>query len=1151
MTNLKVVAAVPGAVKILVGQCTYSSKDIQVTNSDGQLVATATPAQACWKNDHSNVTELIYDGEATTLTITGPDYCPFIAVQKTEIIPVAQDITGTWSYGDTGVMDATIALSGSNEAGEVEAMEKNGLMMIVEANGATFRNNGNNIQVRTGAVFKIPVKNAGDLVTVKGYPGYSYYTIGNSTEVLNNENTYKAKISDAEAGYVAVTSMNDNNYYLALSVTQYAPKEKITLDNEMATVTFPFNEGTEGQKATFSNADYFLNSKVTYGSNLTLKDKYSIADAELSTDDNQVMVLQTRFEPSVKLDKADEASAVRFMFTPKPGFTFVPTKVALNVTRYGTDNGLVDVTWEVANGENIVLATGVKPARNNGKPNITKVSYDITNATATEGPQSLLVHLYSLQEAKQFGINDIVIEGILNGTEKDVPILASFKVNGNEYAVEDVFGEAYEATLELPKTEKMVGKDNPLTDVTASSGDVGEISYEEKDNACIVTIPMTAGDTQMDYVLNVVFKPDFTLSYLDVDGKVIGTQTVEKDAAIGEFAYDIANVPATKEGYKARGWFKKGVLGEKFTTADIITANTNLYAIQTEIEEASTHKKYNFDLTNKFFYAEDHEAFNPAGEGFYWHDAQHGWAFKNGNTIDLLVGPKATITVTLCQYGYATGIAVKKGDKTLATIDGMSAGDGGTAVYNYEGEAGTLTLEMQSTGEMYIHGVKIVNTSEVNFESEGNWYFVKAGDAGSLIDVIDVVNGINASKDAGRAFIFLPDGTYDLNATVKTAITGNNISIIGQSMDKTIIVSKPDKSQEGLGQADLLQNSGTNLYLQDLTLKNALDYYNAGSAGRAPAFADAGNRTIGKNVRMLSYQDTYYSSNSSQQAYWENSDIHGTVDFICGGGDIRFQNTTISLEPRAKDGTGSRTITAPTTTTQFGYVFDGCTVIDLAQGKGNWNFGRTWQNEPITVFLNTTLDNNAKSTIISTRWIEKGMNNKDPKLFGEYGTKDMSGADITPASNKITSFGGTFETILSADQAAAFAYDKMFTDWDPAALALQLEAPAAKYDNGTVTWTPANNGAIAYMLEKNGELVGITTESTFNITVDAADALTIRAANAQGGFGQAAAVAGTGSGINSLKTADVNEPIYNLQGVRVNKAQKGVYIQGGRKVIVK
>ena len=101
--------------------------------------------------------------------------------------PIAQDITGTWDFGNADVMAATVALSASTQAGEVEAVEKNGLKMIVEANGASFRANGNNIQVATGAVFKIPVMNAGDLVTVKGYPGYSKYTIGNSADVLTEE----------------------------------------------------------------------------------------------------------------------------------------------------------------------------------------------------------------------------------------------------------------------------------------------------------------------------------------------------------------------------------------------------------------------------------------------------------------------------------------------------------------------------------------------------------------------------------------------------------------------------------------------------------------------------------------------------------------------------------------------------------------------------------------------------------------------------------------------------------------------------------------------------------------------------------------------------------------------------------------------------
>ena len=410
---------VTGKLRILVGQCTYSSTPIKVTDLLEQELASVTPATACWKNDHNNVTEIICSSSEFPITITGMQYCPFIAVEKYEE-PVEQDITGTWDYSDADIMAATMAFSGSSEVGEVEAKEKNGLKMTVVANGVTFRNNGNNIQVRSGAVFKIPIKNAGDLITVKGYPNYSKYTIGNSTEVLTNENSYKAKASDAQAGYVAITSMDDNNYYLSLSVTQYAPKEATTLDNEPVIATFPFNLGTEGQTATFSNADYFLNSKVTIGSNLSIKDKSTLTDAETGA-----QVDQTRLQPTTKLDTPDEASAVRFTITPKPGFAFTPTKVSLNVTRYGTDNGLADVTWEVAGGENIVLATGVKPERNNKNPNISKLSYNIENATAAEGAATLLLHLYSLQDGKQFGLNDIVIEGTLSGTEKELPILAS------------------------------------------------------------------------------------------------------------------------------------------------------------------------------------------------------------------------------------------------------------------------------------------------------------------------------------------------------------------------------------------------------------------------------------------------------------------------------------------------------------------------------------------------------------------------------------------------------------------------------------------------------------------------------------------------------------------------------------------------------
>ena len=1091
-TNLKVVTAVPGAVKILVGQCTYSSKDIVVTNAAGETVATATPATACWKNDRGNVTEIIYEGEATTLTITGMAYCPFVAVEKYE--------------KPAGFVDFEITnadMSGEFDTSKLPA-------------GVSFTGTQRNDNHGYGKVtIKVPVFGAVKF-TIGGcqYANPATCKVTNAEGELLAEPNLKTATCYHQDGASAIYEYKGGPTTLTFSDIAYLPyfkaeavkaPEKVTLDNEPATATFPFNEGTEGQKATFNNDSYFLSSKVIVGSNWSIKDKNTYANVE-----------QTRLQPTDQHnDNLTDDDAVRFVFTPKPGFTFTPTKVEFKANRYGTDNGLIDAYWQNADGTTVELEKEIKPERNNSST-ITAKSYDITGATPGEGSCGLKLFLYHLQSGKQIGLADIVIEGILNGTEKDVPVLASFKINGNEYTVEDVFGEQYEATLKLSKKESMVSKSNPLTDVSATSGEVGEITYDGQDKSCAVTIPMTAGDTQMSYVLNVIFKPDYTLEYIGVDGSVLTTQAIEEDAAIGEFAYDINDVAATKDGYKARGWFKTSVLGEKFTTADVITANTKLYAIQTEIEVPSTHKKYTFDLANQFFYAEDHEAFNPAGDGFYWHDAQHGWAFKNGNTVDLLVGPKATITVTLCQYGSGTGIVVKKGDKTLATIDGKSEGDGGSAVYNYEGEAGTITLEMQCGGEMYIHGMKIVNTTEVNYESQGNWYFVKPGDAGSLLDVIDLVNGINANKDAARSFIFLPNGTYDLDATVKTAITGHNISIIGESEEGTVIVTTPDKSIEGLGKADMFQLSGTNIYLQDLTLKNALDYYGALSGGqvggRAAVIQDAGNRTIGKNVRMLSYQDTYYSSNAKQQAYWEDCDIHGTVDFICGGGDVRFQNTTISLEPRNLNGTGGRTVVAPTTNTNFGYVFDNCKVVDLAEGKGDWNFGRTWQNTPITVYLNTTLDENAQKTLVSSRWTQKGMNNKDPKIFGEFNTLDAAGNNITPATNVITSFGGTFETILSAEQAANYTYEKMFSEnadntWDPASLTKQVNAPAnLKTDGTTLTWD-ANSDAAYWVIFKNGDIAGVTTTSSYAVE-DASAEYSVRAANKMGGLGEAAILPG-------------------------------------------
>jgi hypothetical protein len=178
-------------------------------------------------------------------------------------------------------------------------------------------------------------------------------------------------------------------------------------------------------------------------------------------------------------------------------------------------------------------------------------------------------------------------------------------------------------------------------------------------------------------------------------------------------------------------------------------------------------------------------------------------------------------------------------------------------------------------------------------------------------------------------------------------------------------------------------------------------------------------------------------------------------------------------------------------------------------------------------------------------------------VAGEYGTKNAAGEDITPASNKITfkKANTELETILTAEQAGTYTMEYVLGDWAATAKqqTKQLEVSEAYYADGNLNWK-AVDGAIAYLVEKNGEFVAITTDATLAVTIDAEkDALTVRAANSRGGFGPAVQASFTGTGIHAINAAMERgeQVVYNLAGQRVNKTSKGLYIVNGQKVAVK
>lgn len=80
----------------------------------------------------------------------------------------------------------------------------------------------------------------------------------------------------------------------------------------------------------------------------------------------------------------------------------------------------------------------------------------------------------------------------------------------------------------------------------------------------------------------------------------------------------------------------------------------------------------------------------------------------------------------------------------------------------------------------------------------------------------------------------------------------------------------------------------------------------------------------------------------------------------------------------------------------------------------------------------------------------------------------------------------------------------------------------------------------------------------FNVSENAQDGvITIKNAAASTKKGVSVPLAdvtvpvGITTAINSINADDVNAPVYNVAGQRVSKAQKGVYIQNGKKVAVK
>ena len=527
-------------------------------------------------------------------------------------------------------------------------------------------------------------------------------------------------------------------------------------------------------------------------------------------------------------------------------------------------------------------------------------------------------------------------------------------------------------------------------------------------------------------------------------------------------------------------------------------------------------------------------------------------------------------------------VQIAEGTKaTLGTKELTPAVSGKVITFEYKGleYATEYTFTLPANTVKNLTGATLTEAITIKFTTMER----PAVNKGTFDAVVENVDQLVAAIDAAqkradknvRYRIFIKNGTYTLprgneksyrhtngksgseevvywegsKTDPITYINTNNVSFIGESRDGVIITNdEPDTDEfsftgaygkasvfEGIGNSDVFQLRGEGYYWQDLTVETGM----ADSRGRDIAIQDRGTKNIYKNVGLRGYQDTWTSNNDNGLYYFEGGYVRGRTDYMCGKGDIFFN----AVELRQIAG-GYAAV--PSKPAKYGWIYKDCVINGEGAGvDGNYTLGRPWgSGTPVALFIDTKM--NVVPSAIG--WNE--MSNGWPKRFAEFNSTTKTGSVIDLSSRKKT-FGEGHENnpVLTAEEALeAGNMHNMFGEWDPSLATEQAPSPKnVKVEGTTLSWDDSQY-AFCWAVVKNGSVITFTTEPTY--TIDDATAIwSVRAANEMGGLGEAIAAEKV-TGINVVEQAPVlNKNIYNLQGIRVEKATKGLYIINGKKVV--
>lgn len=436
------------------------------------------------------------------------------------------------------------------------------------------------------------------------------------------------------------------------------------------------------------------------------------------------------------------------------------------------------------------------------------------------------------------------------------------------------------------------------------------------------------------------------------------------------------------------------------------------------------------------------------------------------------------------------------------------------------------------------------------------------------------------TSNTGTATENIAGGINEYDSCRIVCINKPNVHIIGQSRDGVIIATdrldggiKTDHSRVwyhiNAGAAIEVQAAGTDFHLEDVTVDNENWTKNKMEGPQALCFNISGDRAVLNNVRTRSYQDTYYNGGTYNRSFWNNSEIHGAVDFVYGMGDVWFENCLLDIN-RSSGGW----VVAPNhdENTRWGFVFNNTRITSTYSNpaSSSISLGRPWHNNPKTVFLHTQMELQPIDSLWS---VTMGENTGLPAIWAVYDFLDANGNAFTGAKAKSREYyyytdsegnkvWGKSKNSLTDEEVSQYTIENVFAGdgssaatgyWNPLPIIEKTSQPKVEVNGNVATWK-SDEYAICYVVTVNGKATAFPTDCRY--VGEEGDIVSVQSVNEYGGLSAKSSevILDAPTAINAVTSASqgvkVQNGTYTIDGKKVtSNSLRGIYVEEGRKVV--